>query len=524
MTQPLTAAPNLLGIGRFSSSSDALPIPAAEYQQRVGRFGAAGVLFFGVFFVFGEVLQVLIAPSVLGGLRAEGPSMALQLGILGLHGALVWRCQRRPVAQALLQVLDASVTILLGVFWATLLAVTPETEGVDVGMVFSVTATLYARALLIPSTAWRSVLVGAATIGPVLVMLLRRRGQFMVDQGPMNLGMYLAFTTLWCVGVVITTAFTSQLLFGLRRIATAAAQLGQYSLERKLGEGSSGVVYLAHHATLRRPAAVKILRADRLDAAALARFEREVQLTGQLHHPNTGTVFDYGWTSDGVFYYAMEYLEGLDLEALVQRHGPQPAWRVVHLLRQAAGALAEAHGKGLLHRDVKPGNLILSERGGVPDRLFVVDFGLAESVSAALGAPLVGTPGYIPPEALLGASPLDSRADLYALGAVGYFLLTGGPVFSGATAADVCAKHVIRTPDPPSAHSPHEIPPGLDDLLLCCLARNPAHRPGSARELARRLDALARQFPPDEAAQEAFWAPLRPRSSPDHPPTASSMR
>lgn len=184
---------------------------------------------------------------------------------------------------------------------------------------------------------------------------------------------------------------------------------------------------------------MKLLLPERAGPESIARFEREVQLTARLAHPNTVAVYDYGRTPDGVFYYAMEYLDGLSLESLVQRHGPQPPGRVIHILAQAAGALAEAHALGLIHRDVKPANILFCDRGGVPDVVKLLDFGLVKNLDAAEATALThansiaGTPLYISPEAITDAGRVDHRADLYALGAVAYFLLTGSPPFPGNT-------------------------------------------------------------------------------------------
>ena len=226
------------------------------------------------------------------------------------------------------------------------------------------------------------------------------------------------------------------------------------------------MVYRARHALLRRPTAVKLLQPDKAGVENLLRFEREVQLTATLSHPSTVVIFDYGRTPEGVFYYAMEYLDGLDLERLVRVDGPQPAGRIIHILAQVCGALAEAHDAGLIHRDVKPANIILTERGGMPDIPKVVDFGLvkqfatlgsADTATTVVGVTaantIVGTPLYLSPEAITGRD-LDGRSDLYALGAVGYYLLTGEPVFSATSIVEVSAHHLHSVPVPPVGTEP----------------------------------------------------------------------
>ncbi|MBC7820670.1 MAG: serine/threonine protein kinase [Planctomycetaceae bacterium] len=269
-------------------------------------------------------------------------------------------------------------------------------------------------------------------------------------------------------------------------------RLGQYTLEEKLGEGGMGVVYRAQHAMLHRPTAVKFLDAAKTNEKAIARFEREVQLTAQLNHPNTIAIYDYGRTPEGVFYYAMEYLDGINLEDLVERHGPQPEGRVIHLLKQVCGSLAEAHSIGLIHRDVKPANILLNVRGGQFDVVKLLDFGLVKDTDnaahATQGGGVVGTPLYMSPEAFKSPDKVDARSDLYAVGAVGYFLLTGTPLFFGDSVLDILNHQVKTAPDPISQRAKQPVSAELEQLLLRCLAKSAADRPASAGELIEALD------------------------------------
>jgi serine/threonine-protein kinase len=270
-----------------------------------------------------------------------------------------------------------------------------------------------------------------------------------------------------------------------------------------------GVVYRAHHATLRRSTAIKLLDPSRADPGTLARFESEVQLTSALSHPNTVIVYDYGHNAGGVFYYAMEYIDGITLQALVDADGPQPPERVVPILIQVSSALAEAHAIGLVHRDVKPSNIMLCNRGGIPDFVKVLDFGLAKQL-ARPGDPwqsqssvLVGTPLYAAPELVLHRGTVDGRVDIYALGAVAYFLLTGTPVFTGNTTVEVCAKHISLSPEPASSRLGKPLPDGLERIVMQCLAKEPAQRPADAEQLAWDL----RRLPVSgwELAQARDW-------------------
>jgi tRNA A-37 threonylcarbamoyl transferase component Bud32 len=290
-------------------------------------------------------------------------------------------------------------------------------------------------------------------------------------------------------------------------------QLGQYTLEEKIGEGGMGVVYRARHALLRRDTAVKLLAPALAEAAAVARFEREVRLTCQLTHPNTIQVYDYGHTPDGIFYYAMEYLRGVNLHELVARYGPQPESRVAYILSQVCDSLTEAHALGLIHRDIKPGNIFLCRRGGVPDCVKVLDFGLvreyhageAEAVAAGGELLIEGTPWFMPPEAIQGSAPADPRSDLYSLGALGYYLLTGHYIFDAETIAEIHEKQLTAVPEPPSQRTTNPISPEMERIILCCLEKDMGQRPQSAAELRARLLATPAAAGWTIEARAAWW-------------------
>jgi serine/threonine-protein kinase len=269
----------------------------------------------------------------------------------------------------------------------------------------------------------------------------------------------------------------------LRREAFEARKLGQYQLKQRLGAGGMGEVYLAEHVLLKQPCAVKLIRPERAgDVAILRRFEREVQATARLKHWNTVQIFDYGHAADGTFYYVMEYLPGPTLEQLVKRHGPLPPARAVQLLLQACAALREAHAMGLIHRDIKPANMMVCERGGVHDVLKLLDFGLVKAVGAASrdetltqqGA-IAGTPAYMSPEQASGNDHLDARADVYSLGAVAYFLLTGQPPFRRDKAIQLIVAQ-IHEPVRPLTELRPDVPADLQDVVLRCLEKNPGKR------------------------------------------------
>lgn len=312
------------------------------------------------------------------------------------------------------------------------------------------------------------------------------------------------------------------LIHRLRTTPVLGQKIGQYVIERKLGQGGMGEVYLARHTLLRRPAAIKILSPERAGLRTIARFEREARTTSRLSHPNTVAIYDYGRTDEGVFYYAMENLEGTDLEHLVEQQGRLAPERVVHILGQVLGALAEAHAAGLVHRDLKPANVFLCERGGQPDTVKVLDFGLvketrperASSIRTDVNV-LLGTPAYLAPEAIHSPAEVDARTDLYAVGAIGYYLLTGRPAFAATNLVEQCIAHLQERPQRPSERAGASLPSALEDLILSCLEKLPERRPQTALGLRQSL--LACLLAPVETASADHVDTL-----PFGPPSASA--
>ena len=289
------------------------------------------------------------------------------------------------------------------------------------------------------------------------------------------------------------------------------AAVGPYHLRALLGSGGMGEVYLAEHRLLKRPCALKRIRADRArDPDAIARFQREVQTMARLTHPNTAEIYDCGTTDDGEFYYVMEFLPGLSLQDIVDRTGPLPAGRVIHLLRQVCAALKEAHGCGLVHRDIKPANIFAAERGGVYDVAKLLDFGLVKSTQTPEDLQItreglvLGSPLFAAPELVLGQRGVDHRADIYSLGATAYFLLTGRPVFMGKNPLQVALAHAQQTPAPLSEYR-NDIPAALETIVLTCLAKSPEDRFGSVEELEAALAAYAREYPWSQQQAERWW-------------------
>lgn len=316
-----------------------------------------------------------------------------------------------------------------------------------------------------------------------------------------------ALLALSAVAIFVFTVVVANLQRQAQKATIEARQLGQYRLEEKIGAGAMGVVYKGHHAMLRRPTAIKMLDVDRVNEAAIERFEREVQITCNLNNPHTVAIYDYGRTPEDVFYYAMEFLDGIDLQRLVEEDGPQPEGRVVNILRQMCASLYEAHSLGLVHRDIKPANIMLNRRGAEPDVVKVLDFGLVKALDEdgrSSGSDMSGTPLYMSPEAIQTPELVDARSDLYAVGAVGYFLLTGQTAFSAHSLSELCQQHVTAIPDPPSQRLGRPVSQELEHAILACLEKNRAKRPQTARDLATMLTRVASDWSLDDA--ETWWS------------------
>ena len=433
--------------------------------------------------------------------------------VVGLAAmAFIWRflLVRKTLLMETLYAIDVVYAAGIGTAFGGSAALAPELPPAAYASMVYGCFTVFARALVVPSSGRRTLLTSIVTFVPMTAAAIwlgiNTRQQL---PGAAFITGDLVFSI---VAILIATRGSS-IIYGLRRKVSEAMQLGKYTLDRKIGEGGMGTVHRASHALLRRPTAIKLLHPDRVGSQeTLDRFEREVQHMSQLTHPNTVAVYDYGWNSDGVLYYAMEYLDGLNLDQLVRNHGVQASNRVVHILQQVCGALQEAHDAGIIHRDIKPANIILCERGGVPDVAKVVDFGLVKELtrdSSASTQVVLGTPGYIAPEAITDPDRIGPPVDLYALGAVGYFLLTGRRVFEGKTHVDVCIQHVTQTPIPPSQVVERPIPAELEAIIMRCLQKQPGDRFPSATALAEALAEVPRSNEWSTTHAKTFWARFR---------------
>ena len=536
------------GAGTGEHSSDEV----REFLQK--RVAGFALLIAGVFALFLTWRSVaIVVESQVQGHNADLNALPAMGGQVAFFLAIWLYCRRRPRSMRTLLAIDVGAT-LIGCTAVCLMPYRiPYHVRPDYIALLALTYVVMIRAIFIPSTARRTALIAAA-VAPVLLI-----NMFFAHQGGHNPADYTAqvhemvrdaprtwavrwtvIDAVWWIAATTVSTLTSHVFYGLRKEVSDARRLGQYTLHEVLGEGGMGVVYRASHALLRRPTAVKLLPPENLGEESVRRFEREVQLTAALTHPNTIAVYDFGRSPDGAFYYAMEFLDGASLDRVVKAGGALPAARVIHILEQVAGALAEAHGIGLIHRDVKPANILLTEQGGVPDVAKILDFGLVKDIAGVseTGATIqalsradsiAGTPQYMSPEAITTPDKVDARTDIYALGAVAYFLLAGVEVFKGRTAVEVCSHHLHTEPLPPGQRvdrtSTQPVPADLEALVLRCLAKMPSARPTSARALRAELAALADAGRWSEEDARAWWsehiAGLRAAATPDKPPTGT---
>jgi serine/threonine-protein kinase len=368
--------------------------------------------------------------------------------------------------------------------------------------------------LFVP-TSWQRTLLaslGAAASAPLAHVLYSHQAGI-EPFGDANLLLRLGVNFLFAFMAVVPAKIVAR----MARAVGEARRMGSYELTRKLGQGGMGEVWRARHHMLRRPAAIKLIRPEAFgsgsDEALVTRFEREAQATAALESPHTVEIYDFGVAEDGSFYYVMELLRGLNLEALVERFGPLPPERAAYVLRQVCESLDEAHDQGLIHRDIKPANIVLSHKGRHYDFVKVLDFGLVKTMRGddtpklTRDNALHGTPAYLAPETVVGDSAIDGRSDIYALGCVAYWLLTGGLVFEEQTAMKMAIAHATQQPDAPSKRAPFAVPAWLDELVLSCLAKDPADRPQSAFELMTAIERNSLGFaqPWSRAQAEAWW-------------------
>ncbi len=486
--------------------------------------GAGGLTLELLRILSGETLGM---PHLFGGPAYWWYCASIGVLIAGLGALAVLLARRRSLPVARLRWVELAIIGSVAGWgaWATYavfrkyllpFANAPEWNGVLVMFLahsltlFWVTV-IFAYALLIPNT-WRRIVVATMLLAAVPLVVGAVVGGTEPSVSGGVLLHFLVSIGLW-LGIAASFAlYGAYRIESLRRQVLEGRRLGQYQLKQRLGRGGMGEVYLAEHALLRRPCAVKVIQPERAGhRATLLRFEREVQATAALTSPHTVEIYDYGHTREGLFYYVMEYLPGIDLERLVRDHGPLPPGRVIYLLRQLCSALQEAHGKGLIHRDIKPSNIILGERGGLYDAVKLLDFGLVRATNTTEDLEsltqegwIAGTPAYLSPEQAQGRAEVDARSDIYSLGALAYFLLVGRPPFRHGSAMQTVAAHIYEPVVSPSALR-SSLPRDLEATVLRCLAKDPARRYPDIASLQAALDRCATASAWTEAQARAWW-------------------
>jgi hypothetical protein len=507
---------------RPSSPSDHSEEGRAFLQSRVALFWK--VLFF--------IILVSVVLGVMGAVAKPGVDLIFTTASCIQAGIFWWLCRRGERSIRFSRLMESGGLFLNSIIGALIgryllvgfnrdhAVISADGALMSDGYVsmlqlFGMALMLAIRAALIPSTPRRTGIITASFGVPMILVtsvlspVAEGRLVWRAFDSDAYSWLPASAAMMWGFTVVTCTVITS-VIYGLRVEVRAARRLGQYVLERKLGEGGMGEVYRASHGMMRRPSAIKLLRSDRTGAINLRRFEREVQLTARLTHPNTITIFDYGRTHDGVFYYAMELLDGATLQRIVTVDGAQREGRVVRILTMICGALAEAHAIGLIHRDIKPANVMLCTQGGERDVVKLLDFGLVKQfevdreVELTSAGAVVGTPQYMAPESILHPEAVDARTDIYAVGAVAYYLLAGVDVFNGKSMVEVCSQHLHQAPPPISARGV-AISAELEIIVLACLDKDPKSRPQSAAELQRRIEACKVEPWTGESAR-AWWA------------------
>jgi serine/threonine-protein kinase len=507
--------------------------PRLEHEIRSllqRRLRVATIVAAVVFAAFGLLVHHVASP-VYTNFTDPGGYLLIVVGFLAaaVGGVIVWR--GRPRSLATLRRIELLV-FGLALAYAAKFRYAGLVHGMDrpwegtehrdlfIAHLTQINNTFWAFAIVcygvfIPNT-WRRcvAVVTVMVLTPVAITVLCAFRQEAVRE---QLPFLLSFTLLGLLVAAAAAVFGSFKISTLQREAFAAREVGQYRLKERIGAGGMGEVYLAEHRLLKRPCAVKIIRPERAsDPNLLRRFEREVQATAQLSHFNTVEIFDYGHADDGTFYYVMEYLPGLSLDDLVTREGPQPPARVIHFLRQLCGALREAHEAGLIHRDIKPRNVIVCRHGGLYDVVKLLDFGLVRSLDSLDGGGtrltaeglIVGTPEYMSPEQASGAV-LDARTDLYSLGALAYFLLAGRAPFAGRSVVETLFARLSEPPAPLSSYRT-DVPVDLEAVVLRCLAKDAACRFADAAGLDQALGECASAGEWSQALARQRW----PESSP----------
>ena len=490
-------------------------------RERLALVGKTLFLVSFGFYLFLLASMVLVGGAPFGAV-VTAPVAYGHLAASSTMGVLWLLVRRSRLSVPLLGRLDA-LSIVVACGFLSLMILDDGSQILQV--LLALTVTVMIRAILVPSRPRRTMLLSALAFLPTVVMCIVRHDPtaLLPEFTPAFQKHYMTLNTvLWSILGTTLATVVSRVTYGLRRQVAEANELGQYVLEERIGGGGMGEVWRARHRLLIRPAAIKLIRPQMFGdpQLLLRRFEREARATAALRSPHTVQLFDFGATEDGRLYYVMELLDGVDLDTLVRQYGPLPAERVVHILRQVCSSLQDAHGNGLVHRDIKPANVVVSRAGTTFDFAKVLDFGLVkldaarnsadEAVKLSAESSTSGTPAFMAPEVVLGVADTDHRVDLYALGCVAYWLLTGRLVFDGNTVVEMMYHHAHTPPPRPSTTHATPLPAPLEDLVMQCLEKDPAHRPDSAETVSSRLAAISLESAWTAERAERWWARHRP--------------
>jgi serine/threonine protein kinase len=479
--------------------------------KRLGNMGLLGALAFATYLLW----LALLGSAQLGPVAGVGLKVALAGIVLSLLLLGVTRLPKVPPHNIadLGNLYLFAISLALGILRHSQASAPSEL----LRQVSPVVIPILAFGALIPTVPGKAlvVMLVAAAMDPLGLVLMRSYTHYSVRE----LTVVLSSPLL----AALVAQQISKVVHRLTEGIAKAREVGSYRLVERLGMGGMAEVWRANHRMLRRPAAVKLIRPKVLidhgpaDSERLLRlFTREVRTTASLRSPHTIQVYDFGITREGAFYYVMELLDGIDLMTLVERFGPQPAERVASLMRQVCHSLREAHARNFVHRDIKPANVLTCAVGGDYDFVKVLDFGLVldrhlTSQELEDEKQFVGTPAVMAPEMLRFQAPVDARADLYALGCVGYWLITGKRVFEAETRHDMLVMHAHQKPVLPSRRIDRPMHPGLEAIVMQCLEKNPNKRPQTARELADALGALQFEHPWTDERAELWWKQHQPQ-------------
>ncbi len=486
-----------------------------ESLRRLGSIALAMAALYSVTVITGEIFSVALP------LRLTGTSfsVATRLFFIAISTAMFFVARSNRLGRWLKSDLGVLYEVIGAVAIVAVEVSILDGYDIHIGPTSTVVIWLMLVRLMVPMALFRATIAtGTAAAAAMAARIWLAELDPDVDLWLISGMMEITF------GAALIAVYASRSVYHLGTSVTQARELGAYQLEQMLGRGGMGEVWSASHRMLKRPAAIKLIRPDALGpraavspAATRERFEREAQITASLRSTHTIQLYDYGQTDDGSFYYVMELLDGIDLATLVEKYGPIPAERAVHLLWQVCHSLADAHDKGMIHRDIKPANIFLCKLGPDYDFIKVLDFGLVKETGTPGDSDLtadttVGSPAFMAPELATHSHAIGPYTDIYMLGCVGYWLLSGELVFTGATPVSVLCKHISDEPVPVSRRTELDVPPDLEQLIMDCLAKDPNARPSSVLEVQERLEELVLQRPWNGRRGRAWWEKHRPSS------------